>query len=123
MHELSVAQGIVTTIKTQLAKQGVTRPVEQVRIRAGRLNAIVPESLTFHFDVIKREHPQFAKAELVIETDPLTARCPRCNDGVHTLEEPVLLCPKCDGAMTVVSGQDLWVESVIVTDEDDGTIA
>jgi len=50
MHELSIAQGIVETVRRHL-HAGEIHEVKAVRLRLGDQTAIAPESLQFCFDL------------------------------------------------------------------------
>jgi len=50
MHELSIAMSLVDAICDELPKLGSVT-VRSVRIRVGALSGVVPDALTFAFDV------------------------------------------------------------------------
>lgn len=107
MHEMAVAQGILA-IALEAAGG---RPVTRIRLRVGRLHALVPESLEFSFR-LAAEHTPAALARLEMQEVPARVRCRACgSEG-----EPDLLlfsCPAC-GASEVefVAGEELEVDAV-----------
>ena len=116
MHELSLAENIIEIVNEQLESGGVTQMVERVFVKAGSLNAIIPESLSFNFDVLKAGSEFLKYAVLDIETIPVRIRCNNCRrDGI--LEEPVFICLECGLPVEILSGQELRVDSIIVADE------
>ncbi|MCF8031133.1 MAG: hydrogenase maturation nickel metallochaperone HypA, partial [Desulfohalobiaceae bacterium] len=44
MHEMSVAQSLIDIIRNEMDKNAVTT-LQTVKVKAGRINAIVPEAL------------------------------------------------------------------------------
>lgn len=118
MHELSIATSIMEIVLGQLNQSGIDSPVEKVTFLAGKMHAIVPDSLRFHFDVVKKDHPLTQNAELVIEELPVVARCPGC-DQSYTLDEPAFVCPECGTPMRVEGGSEMRVDSIEVEDGPD----
>ncbi|MCM2323380.1 MAG: hydrogenase maturation nickel metallochaperone HypA [Oligoflexia bacterium] len=115
MHEASIASRIITIVESELASRGVTAPVEKIRLRAGKLNAIVPDSLSFHFDVQKRDKPQLAETVLEVLESPIIAVCEGCGREAR-LDAPLFICETCSGTLTPKSGTELLVESISVRD-------
>jgi len=65
MHELSIAMSLVDAICDELPKLGSVT-VRSVRIRVGALSGVVPDALTFAFDVAADGSP-IAGARLDVE--------------------------------------------------------
>ena len=72
MHELSIAQNIVTIVVDE-AKRAGAASVKTIRIRAGAFRGIVPEQLLFSFDFVKTEPSRKAPH----------SRWRRCPSGRH----------------------------------------
>lgn len=66
MHELSIAQGIVETVRQHLPA-GAPREVKSVRLRLGDQAGLAPESLRFCFELAS-EGTTLSGARLEIET-------------------------------------------------------
>ena|SRR5579863_126193 len=112
MHELSLARAIVDTAVRHAGGARVTA----VRVRAGQLRQVVPESLTFYFTHVARE-TLCEGARLEVEAVPA---CLRCRDCEHEwqLEEAVFRCPCCAGTdVNVGSGEELEVDSIEIEEE------
>jgi hydrogenase nickel incorporation protein HypA/HybF len=77
MHELSVVQEIIKVVEDERTRQGFNK-VSLIRIRAGALSGIQPESLLFAFEVA-REGTCAARAELALEVEPMQLLCRQCN--------------------------------------------
>ncbi len=121
MHELAIAQAIVAAAE----RHAEGRPVSVVRVEVGRLRQVVPEYLAFYFEVASRE-TLCEGAELEWEREASVLRCGDCGAEwdpapAPAREEDELIvrfrCPACESANhTVVSGDELVVESIDVTD-------
>ena len=51
MHEMSIAQSLIDIVRDEMGKHGVT-VLKSVRIQVGQLSAIVPDSLSFCFNIM-----------------------------------------------------------------------
>jgi len=65
MHELSIAMSLVDTICEELPKLGAV-VVRAVHVRIGALSGVVPDALTFAFDVAA-DGSRIAGARLDVE--------------------------------------------------------
>jgi hydrogenase nickel incorporation protein HypA/HybF len=109
MHELSIADAIVT-IASRHAKG---RPVSRVEVRVGHLRQVVPDSLRFAFELITAG-TELEGAELALEEVPARVACKACA-AETVLNEFPLHCGTC-GALDVVvtAGEELLVDSIDV---------
>lgn len=115
MHELSISNAIAKVV----IEHAGGRPVESVQVRVGALRQIVPDTLTFCWDVV-RDQPLLENARLEIEHVPGMIECTECGTS-STLTEFVLRCPGCGSELvTVVAGQEFLVTSIEVADPADG---
>ena len=117
MHELGIAQNIL-----EIVQQAV--PVEQaaafrrIRIRAGQLSGVVPDSLQFCFSVIVGE-TKMKQASLEIEQIPTLARCRDCRHQFQ-LEDLVFICPSCKSTnLELISGRELEVVEIELSEENE----
>jgi Zn finger protein HypA/HybF (possibly regulating hydrogenase expression) len=121
MHELAVAQAIVGAAE----RHADGRPVSVVRVRIGRLRQVVPEYLSFYFE-IAAEETACDGAQLEWERVPSLLRCSECGAEWDPAPPPAreqdqlivrFRCPECESAdHRVVSGDELVVESIDVTE-------
>ena len=110
MHEVSLAESIVSALLDMKEEQGWMSIVE-VRLRIGALRQVFPEILSFAFDAIT-PGTALEGARLVVEDVPLSFRCEECGT---VWDEDAALCPAC-GSMhrETVAGMELDIESVEV---------
>ena len=115
MHELSLAQDMVTTVTRLAAEHHATR-VAAVRLKLGDFTHVDPETLTFAFEVACRGTP-LAGCRLDIERLPTRLRCPACGwEGSAGPEEH--LCPGCGHlGFTVLQGRELQLDSMDIDDD------
>ena len=121
MHELAVAQAIVAAA----SRHAEGRPVSVVRVRVGRLRQVVPEYLSFYFEVASKE-TLCEGAELEWERVDSRLACSDCGEQWDPAPPPArsgdelvvrFRCPACGSAdHRVVSGDELVVESIDVTE-------
>ena len=112
MHEFSVAAAVVDTA----VRHAGGRRVTLVSVRCGRLRQVVPDSLDFAFGIVARD-TLCDGARLEQELVPARLRCEGC-DREWEIELPVFRCPTCGGGeVDVLSGDELEVESIEVTEE------
>jgi len=107
MHELSVASAVLNTA----VKHAEHRPVSLVSLRVGRLRQVVPDSLSFYFEIVARdtvcEGAELALTEIEVEL--------RCSDCRHEWQPsiPAFRCPGCGSAdVAVIAGEELEVEYI-----------
>ena len=126
MHELSISSAIVDTA----IKHAGGRRVKQVDVRVGALRQVVPESLSFYFEIVARDG-DCDGAELALEIVPAWMRCRECEHGWDPAPPPVeghetgawvlpqFRCPECNAAgARVERGDELEVESIEVEDKE-----
>jgi hydrogenase nickel incorporation protein HypA/HybF len=111
MHELSIADAIVT-IASRHAKG---RAVSRVEVKVGHLRQVVPDSLAFAFELITAG-TELEGAKLALEEVPARVLCKACAQET-VLEEFPLHCGACGGFdVEVTAGEELLVESIEVED-------
>jgi hydrogenase nickel incorporation protein HypA/HybF len=112
MHELSIADAIVTIA----SRHAAGRPVSRVDVRVGHLRQVVPDSLQFAFELITAD-TELEGAELVIEEVPACVHCRACGADT-TLEEFPAHCNECGGLdVEVTGGDELLVDSIDIDDD------
>lgn len=119
MHELAIAQNILQIAQEEISSRNLEGDAETILFRAGRLNAVIPDILIFNFDVLKMDVLGFRETTLKVEQDPIRVKCKSC-DQQTVLEEPVFVCMVCGGSVEVESGQDMFVERIVMKGSDHG---
>jgi hydrogenase nickel incorporation protein HypA/HybF len=105
MHELAIADAVLSMVLEQAAE----RRVSKVGMRIGHLRQVVPASLRFSFELISRE-TMARDAELEIEAIPVRVRCDDCFAESAPTVFP-LTCGYCGTmSVSVIEGDEMLVE-------------
>ncbi len=107
MHEMAIAQGLLDILREEMERHRATR-LRSVRLHIGQLSAIVPESLSFCFEVMTAG-TEMEGARLNMEIIPLRGVCRSCRGGFE-IENYAFECPHCGSRdIETVSGHELSV--------------
>ena len=101
MHEISIMESALELAAEQLLQSGCTQ-IHRITLRVGLLSGVVPEALTFAFDVLKA-NTQAAAAVLEIESAPGLFTCDGCSLESR-LDSMEFQCPECGGLLTLRDG-------------------
>ena len=113
MHELAIAQALITTVERHLGPHDGA--VRCVRLTVGAATGIVSESLDLAFRVAA-QGTRLAGTALAITPVPSRSRCPDCEIEFE-FDGPLGTCPKCARlAGTLLAGNELAVDSIEVAD-------
>jgi hydrogenase nickel incorporation protein HypA/HybF len=112
MHELSIAEGVVGVVE----RHARGRRVELVELRVGHLRQVVPSALEFAFELVA-QGTVAEGAELVLDEVPAAGMCRTCGAATELPDFP-LACTGCGGFdVEVTQGEELLVDSLVLTDE------
>jgi hydrogenase nickel incorporation protein HypA/HybF len=115
MHEMGIASQIVRIALEHLPPDQDLR-VRALKLRIGKLTAIVPQSLRFCLEILTRE-TALAGAEVVIEEVPVRAVCQECG-ATSEISEPPFWCSACQGVkLDILSGRELLIDSLEVDEQ------
>lgn len=114
MHELSIAESIISTVIQEKERHGVDR-VSSVAVRVGALSGVFPDALEFGFEMAVLD-TAIEGSTLVIEEIPAQAHCSDCE--LHfEVESAFFLCPHCNGGkVDLIHGYELDI-AYIETEE------
>ncbi|GAA1014889.1 hydrogenase maturation nickel metallochaperone HypA [Streptomyces thermogriseus] len=111
MHELSIATAIVERVD-EIARAEGTESVSAVTVRVGELSGVVPDALSFAFEVA-REGTALAGARLVVEQVTAYAYCVPCDQEFPVGMPPFFWCPHCDRpSQDLRSGRELEITRI-----------
>ncbi len=117
MHELGIARSIVETALDEAGKAKAVRVVK-VTLKIGELAGIMPDSLSFCFELLTRATIA-ENAALAIISVPVTAQCRRCN-STFTIRQNTYRCNNCGNPdIELRSGRELQIEGVEIDGETD----
>jgi hydrogenase nickel incorporation protein HypA/HybF len=113
MHEMSIAHSLVGIIEQEMLRHEVTRLI-RVRVKYGRISAIVPEALQTAFEVMTMDSP-LQGARLEVEEIPLVARCRECaREFSPEGDLMIMTCPYCSAEFghEIISGKELYIDEL-----------
>jgi len=110
MHEFSLAENIFKVLKEIKNKENVSR-ITKVNVKSGAMLHVVPETLSFAFDTIKKD-TEFKETILNFEVEPLKLECRKCRE-VNIIERNNLVCPNCKSDDVEIKGsKDFVITSI-----------
>src|SRR5512140_3730711 len=110
MHELAITQGVVDAVTARTGDA----PVASVRVRVGRLAGVVPDAMSFCFELVTAGTP-LEGAVLEFEQPEGRGRCRTCG-ATFGLVELIPLCPCGSADVDIVAGRELAVASVVLAE-------
>jgi hydrogenase nickel incorporation protein HypA/HybF len=112
VHELSMCEAIARKVVDRAAG----RRVLTVTIRVGHLRQVVPDAMTFAWEMLTTT-TSLDGTRLEIEHVPATVWCDGCT-SVTTLDVPVFACATCGSRdVTLRSGDELMLVSLETADQ------
>ncbi|MBW1802184.1 MAG: hydrogenase maturation nickel metallochaperone HypA [Deltaproteobacteria bacterium] len=104
---MSIAQGLIDIIREEMVKNNAKK-LRSVRLHIGELSAVVPEALSFCFEVITNE-TELEGTQLIMDMIPLRGFCPSCQEAFD-IKDYVFICPSCGSSkIETIAGQDLSI--------------
>lgn len=110
MHELSIAQNIISACEAEAAKHN-SKSITKIVLRIGEFTGVVKEALDFAFDISK-QNTTAAEADIEYEIIPLRTHCKSCNETFSDTKEFNFYCPKCGGVLEIKSGRELEIKYI-----------
>lgn len=113
---MALGSAVVETVR----KHAAGRKVSLVTLTVGRLRQVVPDSLSFYFEIIARD-TEVEGARLDLQIVPARLQCSGCNNEWEP-DFPTFRCPACSGGKVVVlSGEEFMVDSIEVEEDESCT--
>lgn len=111
MHEMSLCYAIASLVRGYA--EG--RHVDVVRVQIGALRQVVPDSLSFSWELI-REHEDMPDAELELDLVSAEVVCRSCDVQSEITSRWSLCCPQCQSFdVKVLRGDEFLVTSLDVS--------
>ena len=109
---MAIAASLIDIVKDEMAKHGASKLL-MVRVCYGKLTNVVPDALSFAFEVQTKQTP-LDGAELELKEIPVSVTCGDCSkefspEGTDLFCMP---CPECDNLFghAVITGKELYVD-------------
>ena len=111
MHEMALCEAIAGVV----SQHAGDRPVSRVLVRIGHLRQVVPDALTFSWELLTNVMG-LEGCVLDIESVPASVSCASCGTQ-STLDAPILACGACESRdVTLVTGEEFAVVSLELAD-------
>jgi len=113
MHELSIAQSLVGIIQDEMEKHGLTKLLT-VRVKYGRLAALVPDALSFAFEACTLGTPMEG-VQLELSEIPILLKCSECETEFSPERGDLFMpCPECGEGLghQVLQGKELYLDNM-----------
>lgn len=115
MHELSIAQDILSIIRQNVPHEEL-RNIHNVNVKIGDMAGVVPDSLEFSYQAIT-SGTEMENSKLVIEKIPFVLECSSCGK-TSSNEIGIRICSHCGSSETnVISGLEMQVVDIELNDE------
>ena len=116
MHELGIAQSIISILRDESTSRGLHPRC--VSLRIGELSDVVPDSLNFALQVLIRD-TKFGQVEFTQRVIPVRLRCRSCQIEYQASPRD-LSCPGChECKVDLLSGQELEIDSIEFWSQDE----
>jgi hydrogenase nickel insertion protein HypA len=103
MHELSLAQNLLSQLHDLAAQNGADRVIK-VTVEIGPLSGIVKDSFQFGFSSLAEDSAITRGAALEIKTQPAEYQCLDCNHLIQNSPDRPQHCPACRSEMIMPKG-------------------
>ena len=115
MHELAIAETIVEKLHQRMRTNGYAR-ISAVGMRIGKLSDVVPDALTFGFELCVKDTALDGTA-LEIEHVPVRGRCNQCKKEFE-VDGYLFVCGQCQSRdIEMLQGQELEITYLRVEDD------
>jgi hydrogenase nickel incorporation protein HypA/HybF len=133
MHELALAEAVITTAIDAAEKNDITR-ITRISVRIGQLQSIKSDIFEFALrELVPRSETRIASAEIAVEQEPARFRCRPCghefaltpstgpsdeeeSEAIHFIPElahSFLHCPECNSPdFEVLQGRGVTIEAI-----------
>jgi len=92
MHELSIAEAIISSTLDEVRKRDGGK-VEEVGLRIGALSGVMPDALEFAYEFAVKDTP-LDGSRINMEIVPASGRCSDCGEPC-SFEMTPFVCPAC----------------------------
>lgn len=107
MHEMSIAQSLIDVLREEMLKHNA-KNLRSVRLNIGQMTAIVPDALSFCFQVIT-DGTELEGARLIMDIIPLMGYCSACEKEFE-IKDYAFACRSCGSTkINTIGGQDLSI--------------
>ncbi len=119
MHEIGIALEVYRQCREAVAEYGPGR-LDTVHLAVGELSAVEPDLMSYAWEAVTIDTPD-AASSLEVRWCPATQTCQNCGVIEDRVDGSWLrLCPTCSMPLEVTGGDELDIESIKFTTDEDG---
>jgi len=112
MHELAATERLVELVVQECERNGLREP-KRIIIEVGDFTSYTAESLSFYFNLAKKNEPVLKAAELEVRNVAAIAICQKCGEEMSLKGVSSKSCRKCgSGDMVIRAGRDLVLKMI-----------
>ena len=116
MHEAAIAQNLIEQVDRYMLDHKIQSKVKKIFLRIGKFSTVVPQSLSFCFEVLSAD-TSLRGVSLEIEEIPIRCKCKNCGE-IFDIDEPDFICVKCAHVdLEIMRGRELEIDSLEVENE------
>jgi len=128
LHELSIASGIIQSVKEAVSAYDGVIGVKEIEIRIGSASFVGREQLGFCVEVLTEEDPLLKGVSLKYIDEEVEIHCPSCGrtgpievseDPAFHYALPIFACPECGSSVEITKGRSISITNVILMMEGD----
>jgi len=109
---MSIAQSLIDILREEMLTHNA-KTLRSVRLNIGQMSAIVPDALSFCFQIITGG-TELEGARLIMDIIPLMGYCNECEKEFE-IKDYAFLCPSCGSTkINTIGGQDLSIVEIEV---------
>ena len=116
MHELSLAEEVITSVTETARTYGVDR-VAGLTLRVGKYSCVDKSSLSFALEAMAPDTVLDGAAVAILDVEPAVV-CPACGRTAVADDAPAI-CPVCGQPAKLMSENDLYIEAMELDVEED----
>ena len=107
VHEMSIAQSLIDVLREEMISHSV-KTLKSVRLNIGQMSAVVPDALSFCFEVITKD-TDLEGVKLIMDIIPLVGYCNEC-EREFEIKEYNFVCSTCGGTkIDTIGGQGMSI--------------
>ena len=111
---MSIAQSLIDVLKEEMVSHRV-KSLRTVRLNIGQMSAVVPEALSFCFQVITKG-TDLEGVKLIMDIVPLMGSCNECGKEFEIVDYQ-FICARCGSSkINTIGGKDMSIVEMEVDD-------
>lgn len=112
MHELAITESLIDLVAGECRKENIGSP-KKIIADLGALTGYKKDSILYYYDLLRKDIPILANAELEIREIRATVSCNSCKVKSVISEPYLALCSRCGSRdINITSGREFMVKEI-----------